>query len=315
MGIIALIVTYGERTNFLFQVIKRLEEENVEQLVIVVNGCSKATKKEIYSYLNGIKLKVHIIEHEENLGSAGGFSSGISFVKELRDYTRVLILDDDNLIPNGLINALKFYQLSEDEILYISRKDRANLLKSVSDSNPFINISSRNSCLGRDIFKKLITSYEVTNSTLVCAPYSGLYISKKIINICDLPSKDYYLYGDDYEFTYKLVTRYGATIKVYSEKEIEDLETSFHLMKGSRKFLDNRYTMASIDRVYYSVRNQLFFEKLRVDNKFIYGLNLSLSIIAFCFMFLVRMDVKRLKVFLIAIYHGLIGINGKYEKN
>ncbi len=311
MNFIVLTVTYGDRERYLIKVIDELVRQKVQNLVIVFNGCSEEIVTKITSkYADSIKI--HSIINTENEGSAGGFHQGLEYIRNNKNNIseeKVLILDDDNLIPEGLFDNVQQESIEEKDILWVVREDRGKLLNARFSGNPCINISTKNSFLGIDVFKKVFPQYEKTQGEIICVPYSGMIFNKNILDN-HLPNVNYYLYGDDYEFSYKLSMEEGCHIRIYDSLSIKDLETSFHLL-NKRKKITNRYSNASITQLYYSVRNQVIFSKLRVQNKFIYFVNFIIIFCAFNISFLLSLDFKKIFYFNLAIYDGLIGKSGK----
>ncbi|MDX1303676.1 glycosyltransferase [Photobacterium sp.] len=304
---IALTVTYSNRLEYLIPVIEELNKQNFSDIIIIFNGCESAVIDEIRVISKNLSSDFHLLQTPTNEGSAGGFHKGIRYAIESNiDYERLLILDDDNLIPSNLRNELEDISLNQDEILFISRKDRRNLVQARDDGNPCLNISTRNSFLGHDLFKRFIPSYENTESDIICAPYSGLVISKEILNNGVLPDKSYYLYGDDYEFSYRLVIDNGLKIRVYNKSEITDMETSFHISNKKNSKLSNRYLDANDTRIYHSVKNQIVFSKKRINNYFIFLINLLLLTPLYLVTFIANKKYKSSIVFMKGLRDGLL---------
>ncbi len=98
MKINVITVTYGDRFKFLKQVLDAtVSDINVDKIILVDNG--SLNKKEIDQYIDYTNInqqKIVLVRHTDNLGSAGGFKSGILEArKHVCDY--VLFLDDDNV--------------------------------------------------------------------------------------------------------------------------------------------------------------------------------------------------------------------------
>jgi len=93
--VIVLTVTYGNRWKFLSQVADAvMRDSHVYKLVIVDNASENY--KEIKHFADNHTDRVEIIHKGSNTGSAGGFATGLEYIKNLNcDY--VLLLDDDNV--------------------------------------------------------------------------------------------------------------------------------------------------------------------------------------------------------------------------
>lgn len=123
-----LIVTYGDRFNYLKQVLDAcaLEHKNNEdkifEIIIVDNASNSSEKIKEYINLNS-EVKFKHICLDSNIGSAGGFGIGLKhFLNTDSDY--VLLLDDDNAPENNFlnayINALKIFPEKDKENIVLS---------------------------------------------------------------------------------------------------------------------------------------------------------------------------------------------------
>jgi cellulose synthase/poly-beta-1,6-N-acetylglucosamine synthase-like glycosyltransferase len=120
-----ITVTYGERFKFLIQVLDAtVSDINVDKIILVDNASSN--KKEINEYIakvNSNQQKIILVRHTENLGSAGGFKSGILEARKHNcDY--VLLLDDDNVPEKGWgekITGLAKFFINEKVVISLNR--------------------------------------------------------------------------------------------------------------------------------------------------------------------------------------------------
>ncbi|MFY8273987.1 glycosyltransferase [Pseudoalteromonas sp. SSDWG2] len=302
IGLSVAILTYGKRKRLLFSVVDALLNQDYKFIYIYCNGLDYDCFAEIKRKYNN--RGVFLFYSPDNLGSAGGYNNLIEYASSHNNVNHLLLLDDDNLVPSDFFEKVT-PQLSEteNEILFINRKDREILRLARDSSKPCLELGTKNSFLGRDIFSKKYPDYEKTESDLIAAPYSGLILPPSILKKRILPNKDYFLYADDHEYTYRLVTEHGYKIKMIDDVSITDLEHSFHLEKKST-FLANRYLEAPKIRLFFSVRNQLYFGLSRSNRRLLFYTNV---ILVSCFIllgFLVRLDIKRVFWFLSALKAG-----------
>lgn len=96
---------------------------------------------------------------------------------------------------------------------------------------------------------------------------------KSMIENIGYPNDSFFTYADDHEWTYR-ITKLEDKIYFCWKSQIEDIEMSWH-MKNKRLSGFSTYLMDSSDlRVYYSVRNRVYFEsKIIISNVIIYNLN------------------------------------------
>jgi GT2 family glycosyltransferase len=122
--------------------------------------------------------KVRYVKLIENLGSAGGYHEGIKLATESSDF--IYTLDDDvRLNPDTLSEILKgFYQLEK------SSPSRIGAVRSVGKGHP------------EDVPTKLD----------IC-PWRGTLFKTSIVREVGLPSPDYFLYGEDLEYSLRLAKK------------------------------------------------------------------------------------------------------------
>ncbi|GAA0815286.1 glycosyltransferase [Colwellia asteriadis] len=296
-------LTYGERKTFLYQVVDRLLSQNFSDIYVYCNGLTLANLTEIKErYKND---RVIILFSETNLGSAGGYYELLDYVTKYNTSDYVLLLDDDNLVPQNCYKIISDLNIKDNELYSFHRSDRARA-KQVKDlEQPEAIIGGANSFLGRDFFSIFQTGKHIYQGDLAAAPYGGLLLNRKSLDAGVLPKKELYLYADDYEYTYRLVTMFGFDIIFSDAVSIEDLEKSYHLKTGTR-LLSNRYSHASTMQLYYSVRNNTWLGLKRNKSKSIFLLNLSICTTLFSLQFLFSRKFTNIKLFFKAIKDGYV---------
>lgn len=326
-SVCVVTVTYGNRLKYLEEVLEKLKEINeIRRVVIVDNG----SDPEIVS--NDPRVKV--IRFNENKGSALGFKTGIERAVKYNDCDFVWLLDDDNSPDNEALCCLleKYKELSEQKksvfgllSLRENRKDFVNVAKYDNSNeifpcaNSFFGFHIKN--IFKIIIKKLngrfknnvlpVNSYRELVKVPV-AYYGGFFFHKSLISKIGLPNELFYLYCDDHEFTYRL-NRHGGSIYLVPSSKVVDIDDSWYL-KDKKGFLNSLLTTDSEFRVYYSLRNRIYFEKESLNFKgFLYKLN------KFCFLSLVKMysmvlnKKDRFNLIKMAVKDGENGLLGKAD--
>ena len=104
-SVCVVIVTYGDRINFLSKVISKcIEEDKVKKIYIVDNNssCNKF-------FFDRIKTnKIEWIKLNSNTGSANGYHVGIKYAYETSNCDLIWLLDDDNLPEENALNELLY---------------------------------------------------------------------------------------------------------------------------------------------------------------------------------------------------------------
>lgn len=327
MKIQAVIVTYANRGEFLSQCIKSLYEAGVVDLVVVDNRADY----DVPAILSKcIGLKYDVIHLEKNQGSAVGYNVGMQKVMQ-GDADFIFLLDDDNVVLPGAIAHLQdVWQSKKEEynsnLLMIGATRPAH----VKSTDPTGKGQSHDSFLGfdrRDIYLKIIKNIfgkerwhsfcheEVRRVDF--APYSGLFFSRNLLNVVGLPNKEFVLYADDTEFTYR-VTQNGGAIFLTGKPFVNDLEESWNVGdEYSNSF--RRWLFGGSDiRVFYSVRNHVYFEifSRKPKNQFSRMLNklIYMAMLNFFSMFWGKRQRYRLICEAVALGEaGKLGLHDKYR--
>lgn len=291
MTYFAVTVTYGNRIEFLKKVIHSLVLEGVDSIIVVSNGSDNVVLTELKKLKKEQDI-IEIIELKNNTGSANAFRIGIDYArKQNADF--IWLLDDDNYVKKNALKELKFvWQLRNPHnnillSLLSYRADRMIYKRAIQSENPYLMLGAKNSFLGFHVFQKFKSLFskskikynlEIVEGKVAVAPYGGMFFHKNLIDVIGLPDKDFFLYADDHEFSYR-ITQKGGEIILILKSELEDLETSFHLKKP-KSILNTRYFGTdSKNAIFYSVRNNVFFEKNFRTNKFLYRINKYLYLI------------------------------------
>lgn len=243
MKICAVVVTYN-RKKLLIECVNAIIKQSVDvfKLIIIDNNSTDGT----YEYLqeNGILKNDSVIykKLDENIGGAGGFYEGIKHAESL-GVDWVWIMDDDTIPEKTCLEGLcKAIPIISDDISYLA--------SSVCGMNgDIMNIPTVATYDGKS-FNRLWSKYladgiiEITEATFV-----SLLINAKAIKQVGYPYKNYFIWGDDTEYTLRLVNYYGKAFLVGNSKAI-------HKREGSQSLsIVEETNPRRIDFYYYMVRN------------------------------------------------------------
>jgi GT2 family glycosyltransferase len=253
-------VTYGDRSGFLYKNVDRLLAEGFDYIYVLFNGVSNQLIIETKERYAG--QQVLFIESEKNVGSAGGYYKLLRYVHEFDRCDRLLLLDDDNLVPDGFLKqSLDICKKSED-IFYFHRPDRMLPLETFLAGEPWRILGGDCNFLGRTVFATDSFNGKNFGGDLLAAPYGGLFLPRAAIEKEIFPDQDFYLYADDYDFTFRLCLEGNFNIVFVRHPEIIDLERSFHLNNEGSGLLKNRYSTASDQQLFFfSEESNLSFFK------------------------------------------------------
>lgn len=327
-------VTYGNRFHLLNEVVEAAFSNGVFKVVIVDNGATCESAEKIDSMVARRSGDIILVKLGENLGSARGFGEGIKTANELPDIDFMWLLDDDNRpLPNALDKLLRAYNElgCVDCIALLSlRRDRLEFLNAALTGVP-LNFHSNtfqgfHICtiplrIGKKFFRSRVSvrkqcTFATPLVPVSYAPYGGFFFHKSWVSRIGVPDERFYLYGDDHEYTFRILRQRGK-IYLCADSEIEDIEQSWHLEK--RKVPAFFSDSANQMRIFYSIRNRVFFEKkFLTSHNIIYFANMWLYLFylilrTFLYGKSLSFIKERNKLIISAIRAGLSGNLGKVE--
>ena len=333
MKVFAVIVTYGNRFHFLKKVIESVFNEGVQKVIVIDNDSTAESKAQLKLYKKELgldKLKVSYLD--KNYGSAGGFKKGLEEAYNDTNCEFIWLLDDDNQPQKESLNVLRDYwsilqrkDKNEKVSLLSYRNDRMAYKEAVMTNNPELVLGRKNSFLGFHIadfpskflkgikrklgLKTFIEDKSIKSGRVSVAPYGGMFLHKKIIESIGYPNEDFYLYSDDHDWSYRITLDSGA-IYIVLDSIVDDIDTSWALKKKSTSPFFKFLNEGDEFRVYYNVRNRVFFEQNIITNNMIYNIHLKLFL--FIIFFYKRKNNKsQYNIFKKAIKDG---INNKLGK-
>jgi len=270
-----VIVTYGNRWKYLQQVLKRCEgSPHIKRIVLVDNNSGY----DLQAGLEDMKAaKVHLISLAENEGSAGGFKSGIVYLREQDSGSYILLLDDDNLVAEEVFDRLQMIVESQQAGVFALLRNNRSYLVNIANGHPVVlYFPQTDSYFGFDLLRYLQKKYVLRksgkaahsgeeNTIIPMAPYGGLFFPAQLIDRVGLPDERMFVYADDFEFTYRF-TLQKIPICLLRDCRIEDLEESW-IETSSRSPLVRLMSLYNY-KAFFTVRNVAFFsaKRLKANN-------------------------------------------------
>ena len=249
--VIAVVVTYNRKA-MLEKCIDALKKQTYKDMsILVVDNASTDGTAE---YLESIESdKIAYVNTGSNLGGAGGFYVGVKEAYE-RDAQWVWLMDDD-VIP--YTNAL-------EELINATRvvRGKASFFASAvlsmdgqAMNTPGIDLRVKN---GYPYW------YEYLDHGIIkinAATFVSIMVKRDAIARCGYPCKDFFIWGDDSEYTKRLYRHYANAYFVGKSKVI-------HMREGAAAL--SIYSETNPNRVkmyFYMVRNTLTYTKEYADKK------------------------------------------------
>lgn len=274
-NITALIVT-NNRKALLKECIDAIlsQSREVDHLIIIDNASTDGTGDLLSESGLLQNPKVEYVFEKENLGGAGGFYEGLRLAKEHNaessenKYDFVWLMDDDTVPEKDcLLELIRSYELAaggEKKVSYIA--------SSVYGANgEFMNVPGINNKTAPNGYRYFYDHLADGLLNISYATFVSLLINMDAVSKCGLPCKDYFLWGDDTEYTLRL-TKYfgdaymsGKSIAIHKRKDakaitIDDCDDDFERM----------------NRFFYLYRNNFINEKIYfgMNHPFLRCLNL-----------------------------------------
>lgn len=190
-----LVVTYN-RINMLHENICALLNQTYKELDLFVidNASTDGTEEEVQRYKTDERF--HYYNTGKNLGGAGGFSFGLKKIIEMK-YKYCWIMDDD-AIPekDGLKELIK-------DMKWIGENNFSFLASTVQWIDGSICKMNAVSIKTELIYDKLYACRRGLLPIKNCS-FVGCFVNLRCAIRVGLPIKEFFIYGDDSEFTLRL---------------------------------------------------------------------------------------------------------------
>jgi GT2 family glycosyltransferase len=321
-----LIVTYADRRDLLSAVIHRLHDmtPRIDNIVIVFNGVPYDVTVFVADNHGAVPIKAVILA--TNTGSAEGYATALSSAFQQTSSLYFWLLDDDNQPELDALDMLwtasHLTGQSPDVLLLSLREDRWEYLKAAhtGERTGFRTNAFSNFHLGEVLRRKLtgwrpfklqvgvFPSHPLVQISY--APYGGLMLHRNWLDRVGFPRKDYYLYGDDHEYTDR-ISKAGGRIYLCSASRVKDIDESWFFTNNVNcHYLLDPNTSAL--RAYFGLRNRVATEREHhVSSQLLYATNafffMSRNIIKAKTYWFNKKFLRRILLLMIAMKQGWIG--------
>lgn len=292
--IAAVIVTYN-RKDLLKECVEALLNQtySIFDIIIVDNASTDDTS----DYIKSIEdSRIRYCNTGRNLGGAGGFSFGMNLVLKESLYDYAWLMDDDTIpCKDALQSFVRKTQELEDKFSFL-----ASVVKWTDGNSCIMNLQTPSPLAIQNVHALDLKLIEIEYSSFV-----SCFINLSIAREAGLPIKEFFIYGDDVEYTQRLIG---------FQKGYLDLDSQVvHKMASNEKngivfCPDDR-----IDRYFYAVRNSVYMIKsknLKKKLKFIWRKTET-------FFSILKSSpskkMKRVRVFIKGVFAGLF-FSPKIEK-
>ena len=248
--VVAIVVTYN-RIKLLLECLDALFSQtlHVDSIYVVDNASTDGTKDILAEkgYLD--RSEFHYIGMETNTGGAGGFYEGLRQAREC-DSDWVWIMDDDTIPTSSCLEKL----IEAKEILDEKKpgEDTAFLASAVyGPDGEFMNLPELDVRPSENGYAYWYSMLKYGMVNIVNATFVSILVNSKAINKCGLPCKNYFIWGDDSEYTKRLSTYFGKAYFVGNSIAVHKRYNAKSLN------IENEADTNRIKMFHYLYRNQL----------------------------------------------------------
>lgn len=247
-AISAVVVTYNRKA-LLMECLEAILNQTypVDKIILIDNASTDGTQSDLKEkgYLDLPVMEYVLME--KNTGGSGGFYEGLSRARNMHS-DWVWIMDDDTIPePDCLLNMIK----ASDKIKESENKPISFMASSVyGASGEYMNVPGVDTAPtenGYPDWYRYLASGIIEIST---ATFVSLLINGKAIERCGLPCKDYFIWGDDSEYTTRLTRFFGPAFLVGDSVAI-------HKRNNAKSIsIDNENDPKRMEMYHYWYRNK-----------------------------------------------------------
>jgi len=249
--VIAVVVSYN-RQQLLSECIKALRQQTrkPDAILVVNNGSTDNTE----AWLRQQEDVFHVTQ--SNVGSGGGFNSGIEWAFK-KGYSWIWCMDDDGYPREDALEHLLNTNIPDQSLLNCAVINKDDQDSFVWKTGNFSRIS--------EVDTDLIEG--------IGHPFNGTLIHRSIVEKVGLPKASLFLWGDETEYYYRIVKQHQ--IPVYT------VAKSIHYHPPSAYSFKNDWDFATGWKMYFYVRNRFHIQKAKFSNKLIASVHFFCFIMAF----------------------------------
>lgn len=261
-----IVLCYGDRLDPLLQTLDSIENTNPNKIILVGNAVSAKVCNEMQRRAQDQADRYLLVFSDVNIGSAGGYGLGIETALASTDCTLFWLLDDDNKPDEGALKNMVAcwhrQKPDKDRTAIAARRIALPDQQTASYGWPG-DVPKAGSCIGfhfgNFFFRNNARRSDVPRF-LPWSVYGGLLIPLILLKRIGVPKQDFFLYGDDLEWTLR-ITAGGGQIVPCASAVVTDLCPSWHMTGGKGSNLRRRIRDLDAFRVYYEVRNRTWIAR------------------------------------------------------
>ncbi|MEO5891617.1 MAG: glycosyltransferase family 2 protein [Ferruginibacter sp.] len=264
---IAVVVTYN-RKSLLAECISALRNQTrkPDAILVINNGSTDNTEQWLQSQKDLFFIT------QKNVGSGGGFNTGISWAYK-NNYSWIWCMDDDGYPKE---DALEKILAADTETL--SLRNCAVINK--SDKKSFV-WKTKNYATIDEVDTDLIKG--------IGHPFNGTMLHRNIIERVGLPKPELFVWGDESEYYCRIINT--NKIPVYT------VTNSIHYHPAAVFTLKSDWDYKNCWKMYYYIRNRFTINQSKFNNKILAFLNYCCFLLAMGGLVMLYQKTDKMKKF------------------
>lgn len=234
--VIVVIVTYNRQESLSYCITALKNQTRKPDNILVINNGST---DETGDWLKKQKDLDHI--SQENVGSAGGFYTGIKTAYE-RGYNWIWLMDDDGFPREDALEKL------------LSGHTEELLLRNCA----VINKDDKKSFVWKTLNYKSIDEVSTPVIQNIAHPFNGTLLHRKIVERVGFPNPKLFLWGDETEYYYRIIKKNAIPFCTITDSIHYHPATSFSFKQ------DWDYTTGW--KMYYYIRNRFHVHRSKFSS-------------------------------------------------
>lgn len=279
-GKVGIVVVTYNRLALLQEEMDALRKQTYKnfQIIVVNNGSTDNTA-------DWLKQQSDIIViTQENLGGAGGFFTGMKYVAEDSSFTFCWIMDDDVICSENALEELVIAYKKKPNMGFVCSKVVG--IDGCPMNTPVVD--DRETGNGYADYSDLIAynMIKVKEATFV-----SVFLSTNLIKEIGLPYRDFFIWGDDTEYTTRISLThncYMACDSIVVHKRVIQKKLSFVFEKNPVRLRFYRYKIRNDGFILFKYNSH--YKKRRHRIKY------YLNSIKFSFILLIRGELLHAKI-------------------
>jgi len=262
---IAVVVSYN-RQELLSECITALRNQTrkLDAILVVNNGSTDNTEQWLQQ-----QSDVFFIT-QKNIGSSGGFNTGISWAYK-HGFSWIWCMDDDGYPKEDALEKLLASETHERSLINCAVLNKADKKTFVWKTKEY----------------KTIEEVDVDIIPGIGHPFNGTLLHRAIVEKVGVPKTALFLWGDETEYYYRIVKQHK--FPVYT------VPSSIHYHPAAAFTFKKDWDYKTSWKMYFYVRNRLHVHNAKFTNKLMALVNYSFFLLAFAGIILVYQKTDRRK--------------------